>query len=144
MAGPEAAREVVQLEKQYWQAIKDKDFETAISLADDPCIVTGPQGVQRIDKATFRQMMRDAEHTLREFDFDEAMQTRMLGDDVAVVAYKVREKLTVDGKPVAVEAAHSSTWMRRNGRWLCALHSESIAGDPFGRDRKRSSKRAAA
>ena len=25
--------------------------------------------------------------------------------------------------------------MRRNGKWLCALHTESVAGDPFGRDR---------
>jgi hypothetical protein len=34
----------------------------------------------------------------------------------------------------------SSTWVRRNGCWLCALHTEAIAGDPFGRDRQRSSK----
>jgi hypothetical protein len=26
----------------------------------------------------------------------------------------------------------------RNGRWLCALHTQSIAGDPFGRDRQPS------
>jgi len=23
--------------------------------------------------------------------------------------------------------------VRRGGRWLCAAHTESIAGDPFGR-----------
>jgi hypothetical protein len=60
----------------------------------------------------------------------------MVGDDVALVAYKVRESLTVDGKPLEFEAADSSTWIRSNGRWLCAMHSESITGDPFGRDRR--------
>lgn len=60
----------------------------------------------------------------------------MLGRDVAVLAYKVHEHLTVDGQPVSVDAADSSTWVRRDGRWVCALHSESIVGDPFGRDRR--------
>ena len=61
---------------------------------------------------------------------------RQLGDDVAVLAYKVHEELTVDGKPVAFDAADASTWIRRGGRWLCALHTESILGDPYGRDRR--------
>jgi hypothetical protein len=60
----------------------------------------------------------------------------MLADDVAIVAYKVTEDLTVQGKPVHLEAADSSTWVRRDGRWVCALHTEAIAGDPFGRDRR--------
>ena len=60
----------------------------------------------------------------------------MLRDDVAIVAYQVTEELTVDGKPVTLNAADSSTWIRRNGGWMCALHTEAIAGDPYGRDRK--------
>lgn len=47
----------------------------------------------------------------------------------------MHEELTVDGKRVALDAADASTWVRRNGRWVCALHTESLAGDPFGRDR---------
>ena len=38
---------------------------------------------------------------------------------------------------MALDAADSSTWVRRDGRWLCAMHTEAIAGDPFGRDRGR-------
>jgi hypothetical protein len=41
----------------------------------------------------------------------------------------------VDGKAVTLDAADASTWVRRDGRWRCALHTESIQGDPFGRDR---------
>jgi uncharacterized protein (TIGR02246 family) len=128
-------RELVELETQYWQAIKAKDFETALSLADDPCIVVGPQGVDSIGKEKFRRMMTSATHSLRNFQLKD-MEVRMLADGFAIVAYKAREEVTVDGKPVTVDAAHSSTWMKRNGRWTCALHTESIAGDAFGRDRK--------
>lgn len=61
---------------------------------------------------------------------------RLLEDDVALVAYKVHEDLTVDGKKVSMDAADSSVWVRRNDQWRCALHTESLAGDPYGRDRK--------
>ena len=60
---------------------------------------------------------------------------RMLTDDVAVIAYKVHEDLTADGEPVKLDAADTSIWVRRAGRWVCAVHTESIAGDPFGRER---------
>jgi hypothetical protein len=58
-----------------------------------------------------------------------------LGDDTALVAYAVHEALTVDGSPVSFDAADTSTWVRRDDRWICAAHTESLRGDPFGRDR---------
>jgi hypothetical protein len=112
----------------------DNDVETAVRLTDDPCIVTGAQGVGRIDREQLVQMMQEAPYTLREFDVHD-VQVRCLGDDVAIVAYKVHEELTVDGEPVTIDAADSSTWVRRNGRWKCAMHTEALTGDPFGRDR---------
>ena len=60
----------------------------------------------------------------------------MLSEDVAVIAYRVKELLTVDGKPITIDAADSSTWVRRNGQWVCALHTEALIGDPFGRDKQ--------
>ena len=54
------------------------------------------------------------------------------------VTVTVTNVVTVDGEPVSLEAADVSTWVRRDGRWLCALHTESLAGDPFGRDRQPS------
>jgi hypothetical protein len=35
-----------------------------------------------------------------------------------------------------MKAADSSTWVRRDGRWVCAVRTESLSGDPFGRDRQ--------
>ena len=127
--------ELLGLEKRYWQAIKDKDIDGAKRLTDFPCIVTGSKGVGSIDENTFGTMMKSANYTLNHFEV-KSEHVRMLRDDVAVVAYQVREELTVDGKDVTVDAADSSTWVRRDGRWVCAAHTESIAGDPFGRDRR--------
>ena len=140
MATQTAEQELVQLENEYWQALKDQDVDAAVRLTDDECILTGAQGVASIDRATLKAMMTNAQYSLSEYDLTD-VQARMLSDDVAIVAYKVKEELTVEGKPVTLEAADASTWVRRNGRWVCALHTESIIGDPFGRDR-RPAKRA--
>jgi hypothetical protein len=130
------AKELLKLERRYWQALQDGDEETALMLSDDPCIVSGATGVASIDRSMMAAMLKQATWKLRHFEIDPDVKVRMLGDDVAVMAYKVREKLTVDGKPVELEASDASTWVRRNGHWVCALHTESLKGDPFGRDRR--------
>jgi hypothetical protein len=81
-------------------------------------------------------MMDTAAWTLDDFRFSDGAEVRRLTDDVAIVAYKVHEDLTVEGKPVMLDAADTSVWVRRDGRWLCALHTESLSGDPYGRDRQ--------
>lgn len=127
--------ELIALEKQYWQAMKEKDAEAAMRLTDDGCIIAGAQGVMRIDKTALAAMFTNAPYTLHDATLGDDVAVRFLSDDVAIVAYKVHEELTVEGKPVKLDAADTSTWTRRGGQWRCALHTESIAGDPFGRDR---------
>jgi len=126
---------LLELEQQYWQAIKDKDVDAAMRLTDDPCIVAGAQGVGRIDAKAMASRLKAAPYTLDDFEVKDA-QVHLLSDDVAVVAYRVHEDLTVEGEPVKLDAADASTWIRRNGDWVCALHTEAIAGEPFGRDRR--------
>jgi uncharacterized protein (TIGR02246 family) len=129
------AKELLDLENQYWTAIKEKDADLAMQLTDEECIVTGAQGVGRLNRQVLSKMLKDAPYTLHHFELKDA-EVRQLRDDVAILAYQVHEELTVDGKPVQIDAADASTWVRRDGRWLCALHTEAIAGDPFGRDRR--------
>ncbi len=128
-------QELLELEKDYWRAIKDKDVEAAMRLSDDPCIVVGAQGIVRINRVSLAEMMKAASYTLHHFEISDDAQVRLWRDDVAIVAYKVHEELTVDGKRVTLDAAGASTWTRRDGRWVCSLHTESLLGDPFGRDR---------
>jgi ketosteroid isomerase-like protein len=134
--------ELLGLEKKYWQAIKNKDIDTAMQLTDDPCIVAGATGVARIDRQKFTEMMNGAKYTLNDFRIGDDAQMRMLGDEVALLAYNVHEELTVEGKRVTIDASDASTWVLRNGRWVCALHTESLKGDPYGRDRISAGARA--
>lgn len=125
--------ELFELENQFWSALRDKDITTALALTDFPCILTGPQGISSIDEATFTSMMTTAPHTLDDFEIDRNAKVRLVNRDVAIIAYKAREHVTVDGSPIRLEVADSSTWIRRDGKWRCAQHTEAIVGDPFGR-----------
>ena len=136
MANETTDQELLALEHQYWQAIKDGDAALSARLSDDPCVVTGSQGVGRIDRATLEAMFAGAAWKLTGFEITAPIVER-LTDGVAVVAYRVHEDLLVDGQPLALDASDSSTWVRRNGEWVCAVHTEAIAGDAFGRDRGR-------
>jgi len=53
-----------------------------------------------------------------------------------IVAYKVTERVVVEGSTIPIDANDSSVWVRRNGQWLCAMHTESLAGDPYGHERQ--------
>jgi len=44
--------------------------------------------------------------------------------------------MEVEGKPLTMKAADATTWVRQDGEWMAALHTESLLGDPFGRQRK--------
>lgn len=129
-------QEIIELEKKYWQAMKDQDVDAALEMTDEPCIVTGAQGAATIDHKTFRGMMQGGGWILKDFEIGDDVHVRALSDDVVVIAYTVTEDMTVDGKPLSLKAADASTWVRRDGRWLCALHTESLLGDSFGRDRQ--------
>ena len=67
MASKSAEKELVKLERQYWQALKDRDWNAALRLSDDPTIVVGAQGVGKVAKKSILEMMKHANYTLDEF-----------------------------------------------------------------------------
>jgi ketosteroid isomerase-like protein len=126
--------EILELEHRYWEAMRERDVRTAVSLTEFPCLVAGASGVASVDQASYEKMMTGASWRIHEFEIEEA-KVRQLSDDVALIAYRVREEMTVDGKPLTLNAADTSVWVRRGDVWRCAAHTEAIAGDGFGRDR---------
>jgi ketosteroid isomerase-like protein len=138
MAGT-TEQQLVELEKTYWDAMVSKDVDTAVRMSDDPCFIAGAQGVSQITNEQYRKLMTDGKWTLQSYTMDKIL-ARLVSPDVAIIAYTVTEKLTVDGKPLTLTANDASTWVRRNGEWKCSLHTEAPSGDPFGRDKKPAAK----
>ena len=129
-------QELMDVERRFWNAMQEKDAATASTLTDDQCVIVGAQGVSAIDAKTMAKLTSEGTWELKQYSFDEQKrQIRFLTDDIAIVAYPVKERVIVDGETLPVEANDSSVWVRRGGQWRCALHTESLAGDPFGRDK---------
>lgn len=131
-------KELLGLERQYWQSVKENHPDAMARLTADPCILAGAQGIRLLDHASLRKTAASGAWKLEAFELSQPI-VRVVAPDVAIVAYQVHETLIVDGKKVTFEAADVSTWVRRDGRWTCAAHTESVKGNPFERDRKPAS-----
>jgi hypothetical protein len=128
--------EILDLERRYWQAMRERDVPTAVSLTEFPCLIAGASGVMAVDQATYEKMMTGGAWRIHEAEIEDGARVRQLTDEVAVIVYGVREKMTtVEGKPLSLHAFDSSVWVRRGDGWRCAMHSESVAGEESGRDR---------
>ena len=124
------------LERRFWDAMKDRDGFSAMGLSDDPTVVVGVQGVGEIPRTALGAMLEAATWQLLSYDIEDFL-VREVAPGTVITAYKVIEELTVDEKPLSLEAYDSSVWVEHDGRWLCSLYTESLAGDPFGRDKTK-------
>ena len=117
--------EIVALEKSYWDAIKKKDGKRAAALSGKTSLVTGARGVMSIPKTKMGEMTESGDWTLETYDFDD-VEVTIPAPDVAIIAYTVQQKVTMDGLTQDMRAADSSTWLRGADGWECHAHSETF------------------
>ena len=127
-------RDILALEREYWDSIITKNSEVAARLTADESIIVGAQGVGTVSKKQIGSMVQSTDWRLRSYSFGD-VKFNAPDDQTALIAYSVKEDLEVDGKPLTLEANDSSVWIRRDGTWVCVMHTEAVKGDPFGRDR---------
>ncbi|MGO4550824.1 nuclear transport factor 2 family protein [Lysobacter sp. 2RAF19] len=121
---PETDQDLIALEKRFWQSMVDRDTDVALGLLAEPALMVSSHGAMQFDHAGYRKMAEDPRHALKAFDLS---NTRVLrpSDDVAIVTYEVDQTTTMSDREERVRMSDSSTWVRRDGKWLCAIHTES-------------------
>lgn len=125
-----------ELERRYWDAMKNEDGASAATLSADPTIVVGAQGLGELPRQALEGMIAQASWKLLDYELED-VHVREAAPDAVIVAYKVTEKLEVDGQALTLVAHDASVWVKEDDHWVCPLHTESLAGDPFGRDKTR-------
>ena len=118
MAG--TAQTIIDLEKKFWEAMKDKDAKSAATMIADDGLVTGTQGPMRMSPAKYEQMTAEGNWTL---------EVVFPTDDVAVVAYRVHQTGTIGDGPMDMNCIDSSTWVKDGTDWKCADHTEIVVDD---------------
>lgn len=120
--------DILKLETSYWDAIKRKDGKRTAALSGDNALVTGMRGVMAIPKAQMSKMTEEGNWTLEDYEFDD-IKVATPTPDIAIIAYTVKQKVTMDGKPQEMQAADMSTWVRGANGWECCAHSETFLQD---------------
>lgn len=117
-------KQILELEKKYWRAMEDGDFETVKSLTRFPCIVAGKDGVRAVDEASFKKMFDSGEGRKTKVLKISGNKTEMLNDS-AVIAYLIELQWEMKGMKSSAKCACTSTWVKEAGEWVCAMHTES-------------------
>jgi hypothetical protein len=121
--------EILGLETSYWDAMKAKDGSTTAALSGRTSLVTGPKGVMTVEKDRMGQMTEEGNWQLESYDFDD-VKVITPSPDVAIIAYKVHQRVTMDGRKSDMHCADSSTWLRGENGWECHAHSETLLDGP--------------
>lgn len=132
MLGNDVTQELIALENRFWTALLESDGNAAAALIDEPCVVLGAQGTGELDKQTLAGMIANAPYQMVDYRLGD-ITVRFVDDSMAILYYRVTEELVVDGGPITLEAFDSSVWVRHGDTWLSVMHTETPAGDAFGR-----------
>lgn len=117
--------QILELEKRYWTAMENRDFNTVKSLTRFPCIVAGKEGVRRVDEASFKKMFDSGEGSqLKVLDISD-FEDEIIGENSAVIAYLIELEYGANDHKSSGKCACTSTWVKENNNWVCAMHTES-------------------
>ena len=109
--------EILNMEQKYWDAMKNQDIEAAISLTKFPCVVAGPKGIQKVKEEDYRKMMSSAKGDSFKGIELQNPEVAILNQDAAMISYSIKHN--------GMKMLDVSTWVREQGRWVCAFHSEN-------------------
>ena len=135
MATTTMEKELLALEREYWDSMITKDPTVATRLTADESIVVGAHGVGTVTSKNIGSMVQTDDWKLKRYEFSD-VACLPIDDNNAIIAYRVKEELEVDGKPVSFTAHDATVWTKRKGKWVSTLHTESVAGDAYGRDKQ--------
>lgn len=122
----DAKREIEQLERDFWTSLVERDADVATKLLAPQAVMVSSRGTMQFDPPQYTKMLQDPRHGLLAFKLSDIAVLQPT-DDVAIVTYRAWQKMRMDGKELEQDVVDSSTWVRIDGAWKCAAHTESEA-----------------
>ena len=116
--------QIMALEKQYWNGMETHNYDTVKNLTHFPCIIAGKDGVRSVNEPEFKTMFESGANVSWKILDLSGGQVQQLNNDTAIIAYQVTFENPAKGGGEPVTCVCSSTWVKENDRWVCALHTE--------------------
>jgi ketosteroid isomerase-like protein len=118
--------EIERLEHAFWKSLVDRDADAARGMLAPEALMVSAHGTMRFDPAQYEKMLLDPKHGLLEYTLSD-MDVLFPTDDTAIATYRAHQKMRMDGREMAQDVVDTSTWVRVDGAWKCAAHTESEA-----------------
>jgi hypothetical protein len=115
---------LMSLERQLWEAWKNKDGNTYQRLLSADSIGVGRGGVD--NRAAVIRGITGSDCVVRSYSFDNA-QVSMLNPNTAILTFRAMQDATCEGQVIPAMVWATSVYVRRNGRWQAAFHQETPA-----------------
>ena len=117
--------QIIELEKKYWQGMENHDYETVKNLTQFPCIIAGKNGVQSVNEANFKKMFESGDGNKIKVLSISDVEAQLIAENTAIIAYQIELGMTDDKQKAPMKCACTSTWIKQNNNWVCALHTEA-------------------
>ncbi|MTH16596.1 DUF4440 domain-containing protein [Flavobacterium sp. LC2016-01] len=117
--------QIIELEKKYWQGMENHDYETVKNLTLFPCMIAGKSGLQSVDESMFKKMFESVDSgkikVLNISDVDE----KLINENTTIIGYLIALEIADDKQNSPMKCVCTSTWIKQNNNWVCALHTET-------------------
>jgi hypothetical protein len=112
-------------EKQVWDAIKKKDWDSFGGFLSDDQIYVGSSGTQ--DKKASIEAIKEGSKDVTMADFSITdFKTLWLDKDAVIVSYTATSTATMNGKELpSTPQRNSSVWVSRGGKWQVIFHQDT-------------------
>ena len=127
MASPRET--IVDLENKFWQSMVDNDSDTATDLLTEPALMVSAHGAMQFDHAGYRKMAEKGSMVLERYELSD-MQVVFPNETTAIATYRVKQTVAQRGKQSGSDVQEmndTSTWIKEDGSWKCAMHTETPA-----------------
>jgi hypothetical protein len=119
------AAEIERLERAFWQSLVDGEPKVASAMLTGTALMVGPHGAMSFDPPAYEKMAADPKSRVLDYRFSD-FDVLFPREDVAIATYKAWQQFTRKGETIEQDVVDSSTWVRLDGAWKCASHTESL------------------
>ncbi|WP_187471140.1 nuclear transport factor 2 family protein [Luteimonas viscosa] len=120
--------DIMALERRFWQSMVEMDVDTAISLLDEQSTVAGVRGIRRFAPGEYKAMALAGDARMTSFEFSDE-SVLFPTPDVAIASYKAKQSFTMGGRHHDMVVYDTTTWVRKQGRWVACAHTETPEQD---------------
>ncbi|HTE39334.1 MAG TPA: nuclear transport factor 2 family protein [Steroidobacteraceae bacterium] len=125
---PTPSETLIDLETKFWRSIVDNDSDQALELLCEPSLMVSSYGAMKFDHKGYREMAAKGSMIVKSFELND-IDVVFPNETTAIVSYKVKQEVAARGKAETKteELNDTSTWIQKDKRWQCVMHTETPA-----------------